>query len=309
MVCCRNPTKNPIGSNNNYPSTGSSNYPSTGGGFNTNYPSSGGSSYPIGGGGGSSNKYPTSGSSYPNLNYNPISSSYPSQRPVANEYNPSGNSGVCGKRNSNGINGRVLSGNYGGNGAEFGEYPWQAALLKKDGSNSIFVCGASIIDNKHLLTAAHCIKSYRPEDLRVRLGEWDVNSENEFYPHVEYDAAAIAIHPEYYAGNLINDLAIVKINGFVDFGRHAHISPICLPPRGYDFTGTRCFATGWGKDAFGQGGKFQRILQEVDVPVVNHYDCEQRLKRTRLGPDFTLHKGFLCAGGEPEKDACKGICF
>jgi secreted trypsin-like serine protease len=30
------------------------------------------------------------------------------------------------------------------------------------------------------------------------------------------------------------------------------------------------------------------------------------LKRTRLGPSFQLHQGFICAGGEEGKDACKG---
>ena len=30
------------------------------------------------------------------------------------------------------------------------------------------------------------------------------------------------------------------------------------------------------------------------------------LKGTRLGPSFKLHEGFICAGGEEGKDACKG---
>ena len=30
------------------------------------------------------------------------------------------------------------------------------------------------------------------------------------------------------------------------------------------------------------------------------------LKQTRLGPGFQLHEGFICAGGEEGKDACKG---
>ena len=30
------------------------------------------------------------------------------------------------------------------------------------------------------------------------------------------------------------------------------------------------------------------------------------IQETRLGPSFLLHPGFLCAGGEEGKDACKG---
>ena len=44
----------------------------------------------------------------------------------------------------------------------------------------------------------------------------------------------------------------------------------------------------------------------MDVPVLLDFDCERKLKQTRLGTDFSLHPGFLCAGGEEGKDACKG---
>ena len=47
-----------------------------------------------------------------------------------------------------------------------GEYPWQVAILKKEEFDNVYVCGGSLIDGSHLLTAAHCIKDYRPEQLR-----------------------------------------------------------------------------------------------------------------------------------------------
>ena len=70
---------------------------------------------------------------------------------------------------------------------------------------------------------------FRPEELRVRLGEWDVNNDSEFFPNVEFDVLSMKIHPDYYPGNLYNDLAVIRIDGFVDFARNAHISPVCLP--------------------------------------------------------------------------------
>ena len=57
----------------------------------------------------------------------------------------------------------------------------------------------------------------QPVELRVRLGEWDVNRESEFYSHIEKDVISIIIHPEYYQGNLYNDIALVKFEGYVDF--------------------------------------------------------------------------------------------
>ena len=43
------------------------------------------------------------------------------------------------------------------------------------------------------------------------------------------DVLSIHYHPEFHAANLYNDLAIVKLDGVVDFQKNPHISPICLP--------------------------------------------------------------------------------
>ncbi|XP_037901398.1 uncharacterized protein LOC119645327 isoform X1 [Glossina fuscipes] len=214
--------------------------------------------------------------------------------------------GRCGVRNAAGITGRIKNPVYIDGDSEFGEYPWHVAILKKDPKESIYACGATLIDAQHVITAAHCIKSQNGFDLRARLGEWDVNHDVEFFPHIERDIVSVHIHPEYYAGTLDNDLAILKLDHPIDFSKNPHISPACLPEKFSDFTGSRCWTTGWGKDAFGEQGKYQNILKEVDVPILSHHQCENQLRSTRLGYNYKLNPGFLCAGGEEGKDACKG---
>lgn len=150
------------------------------------------------------------------------------------------------------------------------------------------------------------LSRYTGFDLRVRLGEWDVNHDVEFFPYIERDIVSVHVHPEFYAGTLYNDLAILRMEKPVDFAKYPHISPACLPHPQDDYTGTRCWTTGWGKDAFGDFGKYQNILKEVDVPIINNGVCQRQLQNTRLGYDFKLHPGFICAGGEEGKDACKG---
>ncbi|XP_061378348.1 uncharacterized protein LOC116772712 isoform X2 [Danaus plexippus] len=239
------------------------------------------------------------GPSIPQCNQNQVCCRRP-LRPQAS------NRGQCGIRHSQGINGRIKTPSYIDGDSEFGEYPWQAAILKKDPKESVYVCGGTLIDGLHIMTAAHCIKSYKGFELRVRLGEWDVNHDVEFYPYIERDVISVHVHPQYYAGTLDNDLAILKLEHPVDWTKYPHISPACLPDKYTDYAGQRCWTTGWGKDAFGSNGKYQNILKEVDVPILPHGQCQQQLRQTRLGYNYELNPGFVCAGGEDGKDACKG---
>lgn len=67
--------------------------------------------------------------------------------------------GQCGRRNTQGITGRIKTPVYVDGDSEFGEYPWQVAILKKDPKESVYVCGGTLIDSLHILTAAHCVKT------------------------------------------------------------------------------------------------------------------------------------------------------
>lgn len=84
-----------------------------------------------------------------------------------------------------------------------------------------------------------------------------------------------------------------------------HIGPVCLPDRFASFARQRCFVSGWGKDAFGNRGSFQHLLKEVDLPMVDRRTCQSAFRRTKLGSQFILHDGMICAGGEEGKDACE----
>lgn len=56
-----------------------------------------------------------------------------------------------------------------------------------------------------------------PADLKIRLGEWDVSAKSEFYKHVELRVTGLYTHPDFYPGNLNNDLAVLRLEDFVDF--------------------------------------------------------------------------------------------
>ncbi|XP_076546997.1 inactive CLIP domain-containing serine protease A3 [Osmia lignaria lignaria] len=187
--------------------------------------------------------------------------------------------------------------------ASYGAYPWQAVLLT---SSSSYAGSGVLITPNHVLTVAHKVAPYTNGGLKVRLGDWDVQSTNEPYPYKEYSVQRVSIHPQFNSVNLQNDVAVITLSGTVPISTSPNINTACLP-RAIPATNTRCWVSGWGKDAFGANGRYQSIMKEVDVSIVGQTTCEAELKRTRLGQSFDLNQNsFLCAGGETGKDACTG---
>ncbi|KOB65538.1 Serine protease [Operophtera brumata] len=164
--------------------------------------------------------------------------------------------------------------------------------------------GGTLIHPSVVLTAAHTV-AWTEWSLKVRAGEWDTQSIKEPYPYQDRDVARSEMHKDFNNGNLFYDISLLFLSEPMDLAPNVQLA--CLPPpRVKPSAGTRCFATGWGKDRFSKTGHYHVILKKVELPVVDYYTCQEQLRKTRLGAFFELHSSFMCAGGEKDRDTCKG---
>jgi len=171
-------------------------------------------------------------------------------------------------------------------------YPWIVSVQNK--AEGEHFCGASLIAEKYVLTAAHCIESERAEDIQVVISEYDLQQSSE---HEEKLAVKnIYMHQQY---NDDNDIAILELASATNKTpvKLADSSLLESLAVGSPFT-----VMGWG-NLLAAGEQFPNILQEVQVPLVSAESCKSSYAKV----DMEITDNMLCAGlSEGGKDSCQG---
>ncbi|XP_016984729.1 spaetzle-processing enzyme-like isoform X2 [Drosophila rhopaloa] len=194
------------------------------------------------------------------------------------------------------------------------EFPWMAMLLYGDHLEP--KCGGSLVSNKWVVTAAHCVRRQNSEkQLRlVRLGVWDIRQAEDCRgpdctpPPQDFAIERPIVHEMYKPTEITgsslqkhtNDIALLYLDRVVTFTEF--IQPICLPPL-YNPTRIGVYAhynltiAGWGRTSE-ESDDISPVKIKAQVNAWSPESCQRRYEDVNLGQ--------MCAGGGADR---KGSCF
>lgn len=115
----------------------------------------------------------------------------------------------------------------GGTPARPEQFPHIAALGWLENDELVFKCGGSLISDRYVLTAGHCLVTTYGPPVLVRLGDYNLQSTEDGYSGTDFEIENIVRHPSYKRSvSRYNDIGLVKLNRTVTFG--PTIRPACL---------------------------------------------------------------------------------
>lgn len=191
----------------------------------------------------------------------------------------------------------------GGKDAKLGEIPWHLLIIDPNRG------GASLINDRWAVTAAHVVEDVKEPSLRLYGGLLDgrsVTTSSNLYDRsnvVALQSQKIIIHPGYEKGvsertNFDNDIALIRLTSRVNLG--PYLLPICLPEGDGGLSeGEQGTVSGWG--ATGRG--ISPTLKHTGIGVKSLRECQDTPNLSDNNP-MIFTDNMFCAGAMG-RDSCE----
>uniref|UniRef100_A0A1B6MTN6 Peptidase S1 domain-containing protein n=1 Tax=Graphocephala atropunctata TaxID=36148 RepID=A0A1B6MTN6_9HEMI len=151
-----------------------------------------------------------------------------------------------------------------GSNAGVGEFPFMCALYYK----GFFTCGATILSEEWILTAAHCVYNRDESEFSVLTGTNDLMDPNGTETYV----SQVIIHEQYQNTiDQVDDIALLKLTVALEFD--SLTQPVTLSqPNGDPPANSAVVVMGWGVNQY--KGHPMQYLQKATIDLYNNPSCE-----------------------------------
>lgn len=180
----------------------------------------------------------------------------------------------------------------GGQEAEPHAYPWQISLQYHDFIIGAYyhTCGATIVDEYHIVCAAHCIDGRKANNFKVIAGAHNIGTFAGEDGHQVRKVVDMWKHESYDSSIITNDVSLLRLDEPLEF--NDIIQPLRMAEKGVEpEEGVVCINSGWGSISDTSIANMPNKLQYVDLPIVGRETCQANYNGIN-GVD----EGMVCGG-------------
>lgn len=186
--------------------------------------------------------------------------------------------------------GRIVGGEI----ATQGQFPYQVALFLNTADGRFF-CGGSLLNNRWVLTAAHCCDGL--DKVEVILGAQNIRQVEEKQIRITVPNARVKQHEQWNTQRIENDLSLIDLGSEIPLDMKS-IHPLPLLPKsaiGFAFDGQNGTTSGWGRNDGSTG--ISDELRWVTANIMTNTACSSY---------FNILPSNICASGSKGKSTCNG---